>query len=125
MRNSRLLPFLCLLSSSLLLWVNAVNAADQEVSDTIRDHIERHQMSGSLVAFGNLSGNTGDEMLRSKSSGVAEKSQHLVGNAIDVRLRGLDTKVLRDYAKNLNLGGVCYYASSNFVHVDTGRVRYW
>jgi uncharacterized protein YcbK (DUF882 family) len=125
MRNSRLLPFLCLLSSSLLLWVNAVNAADQEVSDTIRDHIERHQMSGSLVAFGNLSGNTGDEMLRNKSSGVAEKSQHLVGNAIDVRLRGLDTKVLRDYAKNLNLGGVCYYASSNFVHVDTGRVRYW
>ncbi len=66
-----------------------------------------------------------NEMLRSKSSGVAKKSQHLVGNAIDVRLRGIDTKVLRDSAKNLNLGGVGYYASSNFVHVDTGRVRYW
>ena len=66
-----------------------------------------------------------NEMLRSKSSGVAKKSQHLVGNAIDVRLRGLDIKVLRDSAKNLKLGGVGYYASSNFVHVDTGRVRYW
>ncbi len=52
MRNSRLLPFLCLLASSLLLWVNTVNAAGQEVSDTIRDHIERHQMSGSLVLAG-------------------------------------------------------------------------
>jgi len=64
-------------------------------------------------------------MLRSKSSGVAKKSQHLVGKAIDVRLRGLDLKVLRDSAKNLKLGGVGYYAGSNFVHVDTGRVRYW
>ena len=52
-----------------------------------------------------------NEMLRSKSSGVAKKSQHLVGNAIDVRLRGLDLKVLRDSARNLKLGGVGYYAS--------------
>ena len=66
-----------------------------------------------------------NEMLRAKSSGVAKKSQHLVGNAIDVRLRGLDLEVLRDTAKSLKLGGVGYYAGSNFVHVDTGRVRYW
>jgi uncharacterized protein YcbK (DUF882 family) len=66
-----------------------------------------------------------NEMLRSRSSGVAKKSQHLAGNAIDVRLRGLDLEVLRDTAKTLKLGGVGYYAGSNFVHVDTGRVRYW
>ena len=66
-----------------------------------------------------------NEMLRAKSSAVAKKSQHLVGNAIDVRLRGLDLEVLRDTAKSLKLGGVGYYAGSNFVHVDTGRVRYW
>jgi uncharacterized protein YcbK (DUF882 family) len=66
-----------------------------------------------------------NEMLRSKSSGVAKKSQHLIGNAIDVRLRGVDLEVLRDSAKNLKLGGVGYYAGPNFVHVDTGRVRYW
>jgi uncharacterized protein YcbK (DUF882 family) len=66
-----------------------------------------------------------NELLRSKSSGVARKSQHLVGNAIDVRLRNLELAVLRDTAKNLRLGGVGYYAGSNFVHVDTGRVRYW
>jgi uncharacterized protein YcbK (DUF882 family) len=66
-----------------------------------------------------------NEMLRSRSSGVAKKSQHLVGNAIDVRLRGLDLEVLRDTARNLKLGGVGYYPGSDFVHVDTGRVRYW
>ena len=66
-----------------------------------------------------------NELLRSKSSGVARKSQHLVGNAIDVRLRDLELEVLRDTAKNLKLGGVGYYAGSDFVHVDTGRVRYW
>lgn len=66
-----------------------------------------------------------NEMLRSKSSGVAKKSQHLVGHAIDVRLRGLDLKVLHNTARSLKLGGVGYYPGSNFVHVDTGRVRYW
>jgi len=66
-----------------------------------------------------------NEMLRSRSKAVAKKSQHLVGNAIDVRLRGLDLEVLRDTARRLKLGGVGYYAGSNFVHVDTGRVRYW
>jgi uncharacterized protein YcbK (DUF882 family) len=64
-------------------------------------------------------------MLRSKSSGVAKKSQHLHGKAIDVRLRGVDTRVLRDTALKLKRGGVGYYAKSNFVHVDTGRVRSW
>jgi uncharacterized protein YcbK (DUF882 family) len=66
-----------------------------------------------------------NEMLRSRSSGVAKSSQHLLGTAIDVRLRKMELKVLRDKARALKLGGVGYYAKSDFVHVDTGRVRYW
>ena len=66
-----------------------------------------------------------NEMLLSRSSAVASKSQHLIGKAIDVRLRGLDLKELHAGARNLKLGGVGYYPASNFVHVDTGRVRYW
>lgn len=66
-----------------------------------------------------------NDMLRSRSSGVAKKSQHLLGTAIDVRLRGMDLMELRDNARSLKLGGVGYYAKSDFVHVDTGRVRYW
>ena len=52
MRNFRLLPFIYLLATSLALWVNVVNAAGKEVNDTIREHIERHQMSGRLVIAG-------------------------------------------------------------------------
>ena len=66
-----------------------------------------------------------NEMLRNRGSAVAKKSQHLLGTAIDVRLRGTDLDMLHDAARKLKLGGVGYYADSNFVHVDTGRVRYW
>jgi uncharacterized protein YcbK (DUF882 family) len=68
-----------------------------------------------------------NEMLRGRSaaSGVAKKSQHLLGKAIDVRLEGVDTESLRDAAIRLQRGGVGYYEVSNFVHMDTGRVRRW
>ena len=66
-----------------------------------------------------------NEMLRSSSSGVAKNSQHVLGKAIDVRLRGVDTDDLRDAAIKLQRGGVGYYKDSDFVHMDTGRVRRW
>ena len=64
-------------------------------------------------------------MLNRRSNGVAKKSQHLEGKAIDVRLRGFDTRKLHEIALALELGGVGYYEKSDFVHVDTGRVRRW
>jgi uncharacterized protein YcbK (DUF882 family) len=66
-----------------------------------------------------------NDMLRSRSSGVASKSQHLLGKAIDVRLDDVELPKLRDAALAQKRGGVGYYAKSNFVHVDTGRVRRW
>ena len=66
-----------------------------------------------------------NEMLRSRSSGVAQNSQHTVGKAIDVRLRGVELERFRDAAIELQRGGVGYYAESNFIHLDTGRVRRW
>ena len=66
-----------------------------------------------------------NEMLRAKSGGVARNSQHVLGNAIDVRLRGVPIEKLRDTALELQRGGVGYYQQSDFVHVDTGRVRRW
>ena len=66
-----------------------------------------------------------NEMLRKKGSGVAKKSQHLEGKAIDFRLPGVDTAKLRDLAKAMRRGGVGYYHDSDFIHVDSGRVRYW
>ena len=58
-------------------------------------------------------------------SGVATHSLHIEGKAIDIRVPGIKLEHLRDSAKSLKIGGVGYYPGSNFVHVDTGRVRYW
>jgi uncharacterized protein YcbK (DUF882 family) len=59
------------------------------------------------------------------TTGVATKSLHMVGKAIDIRVPGVKLDNLRGAARSLQLGGVGYYPSPNFVHVDTGRVRYW
>ena len=64
-------------------------------------------------------------MLNKRSSGVAKRSYHMQGKAIDVRLPGFDSSQLRKAAISLKGGGVGYYSSSNFVHLDVGRVRYW
>jgi len=66
-----------------------------------------------------------NELLRSKSGGVAKRSLHMQGKAIDVRFCACDLKHLRDKAISLKAGGVGYYPNSNFIHVDTGRVRTW
>jgi uncharacterized protein YcbK (DUF882 family) len=64
-------------------------------------------------------------MLHARSSGVAEHSQHTIGKAIDVRVPGVELSNLRNAALSLGAGGVGFYPISNFVHVDTGRVRQW
>jgi uncharacterized protein YcbK (DUF882 family) len=66
-----------------------------------------------------------NEMLRNASSGVAQRSLHMEGRAMDVRLRGVETRKLREAALGLQAGGVGYYPRSDFVHVDTGHVRAW
>lgn len=66
-----------------------------------------------------------NEMLRNRSSGVASKSQHMLGKAIDVRLQGVPLTQLRDTAIEMQKGGVGYYPGSDFVHLDTARVRRW
>jgi uncharacterized protein YcbK (DUF882 family) len=64
-------------------------------------------------------------LLSARSSGVAKKSLHMQGRAIDVRLVGYRTDQLRDLALAAQQGGVGYYRKSDFVHLDTGRVRTW
>lgn len=63
--------------------------------------------------------------LRKRGGGVARRSLHLEGRAIDIRLPGVALAELRDAALDLKLGGVGYYPASNFVHIDSGRVRHW
>ncbi|MCR5872933.1 DUF882 domain-containing protein [Phenylobacterium sp. J426] len=64
-------------------------------------------------------------MLHAKSKGVASTSQHTQGKAVDVRVQGIELARLHKAALAVGAGGVGYYPVSDFVHVDTGRVRQW
>jgi uncharacterized protein YcbK (DUF882 family) len=66
-----------------------------------------------------------NEFLRTHGHGVARNSLHMQAMAIDIRVPGISTARLRDAALALHRGGVGYYATSDFVHVDVGRVRRW
>ena len=63
--------------------------------------------------------------LRRNSKAVAQGSLHMQGKALDFRLPGTDTAELRDAARKMKRGGVGYYKKSDFIQIDTGRVRHW
>lgn len=87
-----------------------------------------HRKAGINNDFEIISGYRSPEtnrMLRRVSTGVAKNSMHMSGQAIDLRLPGLDLYNLRKIAVNMKAGGVGYYPRSSFVHVDTGEFRTW
>ena len=66
-------------------------------------------------------------MLRARSSGVAENSNHTSGQAIDFEIPGVPLAKIREVGLRLQLGGVGFYPTSGspFVHLDTGSIRHW
>ena len=104
--------------------VHPIDPGLLDILCALKDH------SGSDAPFEVISGYRSPQtnsLLRGRfaASGVAEHSLHIQGQAIDVRLGGVRTLKLAGLARGLQRGGVGYYAASDFVHVDTGRVRYW
>lgn len=68
---------------------------------------------------------TNAHLKATRGGGVASRSLHMDGMAIDVRLEGVALADLRDAALSLRAGGVGFYPGERFVHLDTGRVRHW
>jgi uncharacterized protein YcbK (DUF882 family) len=68
-----------------------------------------------------------NNMLRSRTKGVAKSSQHTLGKAMDFYIPGVKISRLREIAMQLQIGGVGYYPKSGspFVHLDVGSVRAW
>jgi uncharacterized protein YcbK (DUF882 family) len=103
-----------------------VHAIDPTLFDLLH---ATYTATGSREPFQIISGYRSprtNQMLRSHGGGgVASGSMHLQGKAIDVRLPDVATSTLRDVGLKLARGGVGYYRASDFVHLDTGRVRRW
>ena len=83
---------------------------------------------GSANAFHIISGYRSPEsnaLLNATTTGVAKHSMHMDGKAIDIRMPGRNLAQVRKAAMALRGGGVGYYPDSQFVHMDTGRLRSW
>ena len=89
-----------------------------DVSDKFGDGQTLHIISGYRSPESNAK-------LAAASNGVAKHSMHMDGKAIDIRMPGKDLAQLHKAAMSMKAGGVGYYPDSQFVHMDTGRVRYW
>lgn len=121
-----------------------VTGAMQEINYLLRDHrsgdvhkmdpqlfnllFDLQAMLGGNKTFQVISGYRSpatNAMLNRNSTGVATKSLHMLGQAMDIRIEGVDSKIIQQASIAMKRGGVGYYPKSDFVHVDTGRVRTW
>ena len=102
-----------------------VRPIEPALLDLLHDLVHATGTSSPFQVISGYRSSATNEMLRLRSGGVARTSMHLFGRAIDVRLADVPLADLRDAALEMRAGGVGYYASSNFVHLDTGRVRSW
>lgn len=66
-----------------------------------------------------------NKLLKREGHGVARKSLHLQGRALDVRFPSVDLSLLKKTALHLARGGVGYYPRADFVHIDSGPFRRW
>jgi uncharacterized protein YcbK (DUF882 family) len=98
---------------------------DTQLLDILHEVHSRAGARKDFVVYSGYRSPKTNAMLNAKSSGVAKRSLHMQGRAIDVRLHGVKTAELRDAALKAKRGGVGYYRKSGFVHLDTGRVRHW
>jgi uncharacterized protein YcbK (DUF882 family) len=103
-----------------------VGAIDPQLFDLL--HRVR-QVLGTERPFEIISGyrdpQTNEHLRQTRGGGVARRSLHMDGRAVDVRMPGVALADLRDAALSLRAGGVGYYPGSRFVHLDNGRVRSW
>lgn len=104
---------------------NEVMAMDPRVLDIMS---ATHNLLDTSEPFEVVSGYRSPEtnaMLRSRSRGVARKSYHTRGMAVDLKLEGRSVRQMASAAESLGAGGVGRYSRSKFVHVDSGPVRDW
>jgi uncharacterized protein YcbK (DUF882 family) len=98
---------------------------DPKLMDFVYDLLTKVNNHGEVHIISGYRSPKTNAKLRQKSKEVARGSMHMKGKALDFRLPGTDTAVLSDTARAMKRGGVGYYRKSDFIQVDTGRVRNW
>jgi uncharacterized protein YcbK (DUF882 family) len=105
------------------------NGEQHVIDPTLMDYlVDVAEKLGIPPAYSVISGYRSpetNERLHERSSGVSQRSLHMQGRAIDVRMTGVDCADLAAHAQELKRGGIGYYRASNFVHLDTGAFRTW
>jgi uncharacterized protein YcbK (DUF882 family) len=102
-----------------------VHAIDPQLLDLLSSLAGKLETRAQFQVISGYRSPASNAKLHDRSSGVATKSLHMQGKAIDIRIGGVQLAHLRGAALGLKRGGVGYYPASDFVHVDTGRVRQW
>jgi len=104
-----------------------VKSYDPRTFDVLHTMLRKLNRSSSVIEIlcGYRTQETNDALRESGTTNAAEHSEHIEGNAIDIRVPGVPAVKLRDAALSLGAGGVGYYPKGQFVHVDTGPVRTW
>jgi uncharacterized protein YcbK (DUF882 family) len=102
-----------------------VHPIDPKLLDTLCAIRQKFGGQGTFEVISGYRSPKTNRQLRRRSSGVAKHSLHMDGKAIDIRLKGVLTRKIQQCALGMKCGGVGFYAKSDFVHLDTGRVRFW
>ncbi|HXQ30624.1 MAG TPA: DUF882 domain-containing protein [Steroidobacteraceae bacterium] len=102
-----------------------VHAIDPGLLDLLSDLAIRCEKDPEFEVISGYRSPETNAAMHARSTGVAAHSLHMEGRAIDIRLVGCELGAVRDAGLALGRGGVGYYQASQFVHLDTGRVRRW
>jgi uncharacterized protein YcbK (DUF882 family) len=102
-----------------------IKSIDPHLMEVLYQLQHRVEQKGAFHVISGYRSPKTNEKLHRLGNGVATHSLHMRGKAIDIRLPGVELKHLRQAALSLHSGGVGYYPKSNFIHVDTGRPRFW
>ncbi len=106
---------------------NEMTTIDPKLLDLVWEVYQEVRATNPIYVVSSYRSPATNNMLRKRSSGVAENSQHTRGHAMDFYIPGVDLATLRATGLRKQVGGVGYYPTSGspFVHMDTGSVRHW
>lgn len=102
-----------------------VHTIDKRLLDALWNIQQDMGYKGTFEVISGFRSSATNNKLRKNSSGVAKRSLHMEGRAIDIRFSEAPTRYVQQCAIAMQCGGVGYYPKSDFVHIDTGRFRTW